>query len=191
MLRTFVATHVAAAAAAAAGSSSTEVAAAATEAGLRPASSAPLILLLRRMQEEGEGELAAPAESGTTVAADSSVSWQKPSTLVIIIGLSVTTALLIGLWLYRVTRRLANHARSIKVLDEIEMEFVNDDLDDVEEDDFHMGCDMHASARMLLPAIPLSLTCSRGATLTHGPFLTWHIRLAHSFPCACRGTSTR
>ena len=73
-------------------------------------------LVLRRMQEEGEGELATPAESGTMVAADSSVSWQKPSTLVIIIGLSVTTALLIGLWLYRVTRRLANHAHSIKVL---------------------------------------------------------------------------
>ena len=61
----------------------------------------------------------------------------------IIIGLSVTVALLIGFWLYRVvTRRLANHARSIKVLDEIEMEFVNDDLDEDDEDEFRVsvGC---------------------------------------------------
>ena len=112
------------------------------------------MFLLRRLQEEGEGEAASSStESGTTVSAGSSVSWQKPSTLVIIIGLSVTTALLIGLWLYRVTIRLANHARSIKVLDEIEMEFVNDDMDDVDEDEFDMRCVARALDQLSLPRL--------------------------------------
>ena len=77
--------------------------------------------------------------AATDAADGSSASWQKPSTLVIIVGLSITVALLIGVWLYRVTKRLANHARSIKVLDEIEMEFVNDNLDEVDEEDFVEG----------------------------------------------------
>ena len=77
--------------------------------------------------------------AATDAADGSSASWQKPSALVIIVGLSITVALLIGVWLYRVTKRLANHARSIKVLDEIEMEFVNDNLDEVDEEDFVEG----------------------------------------------------
>ena len=75
--------------------------------------------------------------AATDAADGSSASWQKPSTLVIIVGLSITVALLIGGSI--VSQRLANHARFIKVLDEIEMEFVNDNLDEVDEEDFVEG----------------------------------------------------
>lgn len=58
--------------------------------------------------------------------------------LAVIIGIAVAVVVLVGWRLVRYFRYWANRARSAKVLDEIEMEFVNDDIDHdlVEDDDY-------------------------------------------------------
>jgi flagellar basal body-associated protein FliL len=58
--------------------------------------------------------------------------------LLIIVGCLLLVAL--GAWrMWRMSRWWANRARSAKVLDEIEMEFVNDDADMFVDDDILRG----------------------------------------------------
>jgi hypothetical protein len=53
----------------------------------------------------------------------------------LLVGVCVAVAVAVGWGFVRHFRYWANRARSAKVLDEIEMEFVNDDADDAFADD--------------------------------------------------------
>jgi len=71
------------------------------------------------------GDLAAGAGSASAGAQDS----EGGGALTLIIFLVVLFGSLLAWRLWRITRWWADRARSAKVLDEIEMEFVNDDME--------------------------------------------------------------
>jgi len=80
----------------------------------------------RRLQEEPgthDEPLTEPETSGSDDGSSSSL-------VLIIVLLLILLAMCVAWRLWRLRRFWANHARSVKVLDEIEMEFVNDDADD-------------------------------------------------------------
>ena len=52
----------------------------------------------------------------------------------IVVGIGVFVGLLLAWKMWQVSMARWSRQRSAKVLDEIEMEFVNDELDDFEED---------------------------------------------------------
>ena len=94
----------------------------------------PLLLLVRRLQQGSAGAGGASLQS-----VESWSSQQQPAAaggglsgglLMTIIGVTLLIVTLCAWRAYRLTRWWASRARSARVLDEIEMEFVNDEIDE-------------------------------------------------------------
>lgn len=97
---------------------------------IRPMHCAAPAALLRRLagcRRLHEGTHDEPLTEPETSGSDDESS---SSLVLIIVLLLILLAVCVAWRMWRLRRFWANHARSVKVLDEIEMEFVNDDADD-------------------------------------------------------------
>ena len=84
-------------------------------------------VLMRQLQSAADGNSGGSSSGGSAV-------------IMLVVGVSVALAVLAAWWLWRLSRYRWHRARSAKVLDEIEMEFVNDDADlFVQEDESELN----------------------------------------------------
>ena len=110
------------------------------------------------------------------------------------VGMLVLLGALLAWWLWRLNRWRYNRSHQLKVLDEIEMEFVNDDMDtDVMEDHAasglrcahaRPGARSSAALRAGVDAHGGRLTAARGVSVSFG--LCSHLCTCAALSCAVR-----